>query len=190
MRYRVYFLVMALAGGILFFCDPGRASALGVGEQAPAFALPATTAEQVTLAGYQGNKHVVLFFYIAAFGQAWTTDALAFQLDLPKFEALFAQALGISVDFHGANKRWAQEMGVTYPLLSDLQRLTTQAYGVLYDDAAMASDPNQVPLYLRSKGAWFVIDKAGVVRATKIVPLGEQISTDEILQVLRGLKGS
>jgi hypothetical protein len=70
MRYRVYFLVMALAGGILFFCDPGRASALGVGERAPAFALPATTAEQVTLAGYQGNKHVVLFFYIAAFGQA------------------------------------------------------------------------------------------------------------------------
>jgi peroxiredoxin len=43
---------------------------LGVGERAPAFALPATTAEQVTLAGYQGNKHVVLFFYIAAFGQA------------------------------------------------------------------------------------------------------------------------
>jgi len=81
-------------------------------------------------------------------------------------------------------------MGVTYPLLSDLQRLTTRAYGVLYDDSAMASDPNQIPLYLRSKGAWFVIDKAGMVRATKIVPLGEQISTDEILQVLRGLKGA
>jgi peroxiredoxin len=113
---------------------------------------------------------------------------LAFQLDLPKFEALSAQVLGISVDFNGANKAWAQEMGVTYPLLSDLQRLTTRAYGVLYDDAAMAGEPMQIPLYLRSKGAWFVIDKAGMVRAEKIVPLGEQISTDDILQVLQGLK--
>lgn len=96
--------------------------------------------------------------------------------------------LGISVDWNEANKAWAQEMGVTYPLLSDLQRLMTRAYGVLYDDAAMAGDPMQIPLYLRSKGSWFVIDKAGVVRAQKIVPLGEQISTDEILQVLQGMK--
>ena len=78
-------------------------------------------------------------------------------------------------------------MGIAYPLLSDLQRLTTRAYGVLYDDPAMADDPKQIPLYLRSKGAWFVIDKTGVVRAEKIVPLGEQISTDEILPVLQGL---
>jgi hypothetical protein len=32
-----------------------------------------------------------------------------------------------------------------------------------------------------------VIDKAGVIRAAKIVPIGEQISTDEILQVLQDL---
>jgi peroxiredoxin len=70
MRYRVYFFVMALAGGILFFCNTGRVSGLEVGERAPAFTLPATTAEKMTLADYLGNKHVVLFFYIAAFGQA------------------------------------------------------------------------------------------------------------------------
>jgi peroxiredoxin len=95
--------------------------------------------------------------------------------------------LGISVDWNGANKAWAQEMGVTYPLLSDLQRLTTRAYGVLYDDPAMADNPKQIPLYLRAKGSWFVIDKAGVVRAAHIVPLNEQVSTDEILHVLQGL---
>jgi peroxiredoxin len=95
--------------------------------------------------------------------------------------------LGISVDWSGANKAWAQEMGVTYPLLSDLQRLITRAYGVLYDDPVMAGDPQQIPLYLRSKGSWFVIDQAGVVQAQKIVSLGEQISTDEILEVLKKL---
>jgi peroxiredoxin len=112
---------------------------------------------------------------------------LAFQLDLPKFEAFNAQVLGISVDWNGANKAWAQEMGVTYPLLSDMSRLTTRAYGVLYDDPGMAANPQRIPLYLRAKGAWFVIDRAGVIRAAKIVPLNEQIATEEILHVLRAL---
>jgi alkyl hydroperoxide reductase subunit AhpC len=92
--------------------------------------------------------------------------------------------LGVSVDWNGANKAWAQEMGVTYPLLNDLQRLVTRAYGVLYDDPTLADNPDYIPLYLRSKGSWFVIDKAGIVRAAKLVPLGQQIATDEILQVL------
>ncbi|HEX9868757.1 MAG TPA: redoxin domain-containing protein, partial [Candidatus Tectomicrobia bacterium] len=99
-----------------------------------------------------------------------------------------AQVLGISVDWHGANKAWAQEMGVTYPLMSDLQRLTTRAYGVLYDYPKLDDDSMMIPLDLRAKGAWFVIDKAGGIRAAKIVPLGQQIATDEILQVLESLK--
>ena len=99
-----------------------------------------------------------------------------------------AQVLGISVDWNGANKAWAQEMGGTYPLLSDLLRLTTRAYGVLYDDPKMAENPQQIPLYLRAKGAWFVIDRAGLVRAAKVMPVGQQIATDEILGVLNTLK--
>ena len=99
-----------------------------------------------------------------------------------------AQVLGISVDWNGANKAWAQEMGVTYPLLSDLLRLTTRAYGVLYDDPKLAEDAQLLPLYLRAKGAWFVVDKAGIVRAAKVMPLGRQIATDEILGVLNTLK--
>jgi peroxiredoxin len=89
---------------------------------------------------------------------------------------------------NGANTAWAQEMGVTYPLLSDIQRLVTRAYGVLYDDPKWAEDPKFIPLYLRSKGAWFVIDKGGTVRAAKEVPLGQQIATEEILEVLNSLK--
>jgi peroxiredoxin len=172
----------------LWLVGAERVAALEAGDTAPDFSLPATTAAKIGLADYQGKQTVVVFFYIAAFGRAWTTDALAFQLDLPKFEALNAQVLGVSVDWNGANKAWAQEMGVTYPLLSDLQRLVTRAYGVLYDDPTLANDPNYIPLYLRSKGAWFVIDKAGIVRSAMLVPLGQQIVTDEILQVLSTLQ--
>jgi peroxiredoxin len=45
--------------------SPGLA--LQVGEKAPDFTLPATTAEEIKLADYLGKKPVVLFFYIGAF---------------------------------------------------------------------------------------------------------------------------
>ena len=41
--------------------------ALQVGDKAPDFALPGTTAEEIKLADYLGKKPVVLFFYIGAF---------------------------------------------------------------------------------------------------------------------------
>jgi peroxiredoxin len=43
------------------------AAALEVGDKAPAFSLPATTAEKVSLADYAGKKNVVLFGFIGAF---------------------------------------------------------------------------------------------------------------------------
>jgi peroxiredoxin len=113
---------------------------------------------------------------------------LAFQLDLPKFEALNAQVLGISVDFNDANKAWAEKLGLTYPLLSDLRRETARAYGVLFDDPAMAADPKRIPVYLRAKRSWFVIDTTGVVRY--INESRELIPNDEILGVLQKLDKS
>ena len=44
--------------------------ALQVGDKAPDFSLPATTAEAIKLADYAGKKLVVLFFYVYAFGNS------------------------------------------------------------------------------------------------------------------------
>jgi peroxiredoxin len=43
------------------------AAALEVGEKAPAFTLPATTTEKLSLSDYLGKKNVVLFGFIGAF---------------------------------------------------------------------------------------------------------------------------
>ena len=108
---------------------------------------------------------------------------------MPKFEAANAQVLGVSVDINDANKAWAEKMGVTYPLLSDARRQMAKAYGVLNDDPKMAEDPQKIPLYLRAKRAWFVIDKQGVIRYTKTnEPRDWQPPNDEILKVLSELK--
>jgi len=43
------------------------AAALEVGDKAPAFTLPSTTTEKLSLADYLGKKNVVLFGFIGAF---------------------------------------------------------------------------------------------------------------------------
>ena len=43
------------------------ASAADVGEQAPDFVMHSTVGESVRLSAYQGQKHVLLFFFPAAF---------------------------------------------------------------------------------------------------------------------------
>ena len=95
----------------------------------------------------------------------------------------------MSADINDANKAWAEQMGITYPLLSDTRRQMLRAYGVLYDDAKLVEDPATITRYLRGKRAFFVIDKEGTVRYAKITEPRDFIPpTDEMLQVLNGLK--
>ena len=60
-------LAVVLVSAFLLLLNAGRVMALQVGDKAPDFSLPATTAEKVNLADYLGKKNVVLFFYIGAF---------------------------------------------------------------------------------------------------------------------------
>ncbi len=69
---------------------------------------------------------------------------MAFQLDLPKFEAANAQVLGVSVDFIAANIAFAERLGLKFPLLSDTRRVMSRAYGVLNDDPAAANDEKRI----------------------------------------------
>ena len=96
--------------------------------------------------------------------------------------------LGVSVDINDANKAWAKEMGITYPLLSDIRRQMTKAYGVLYDDPKLGEDPATIGRYLRAKRAWFVIDKQGVVRFAQTNEPRDIIPNDDILKELSALK--
>jgi glutaredoxin-dependent peroxiredoxin len=96
--------------------------------------------------------------------------------------------LGVSVDVNDANKAWAKEMGITYPLLSDVRRQMTKAYGVLYDDPKLADDPATIGRYLRAKRAWVVIDKNGVVRFAQTNEPRDILPNDQILKVLSELR--
>jgi peroxiredoxin len=113
---------------------------------------------------------------------------VAFQLDLPKFEAANAQVLGVSVDFNAANTEFATKLGLKFPLLSDTRRVMTRAYGALNDHPAAASDFKRIAGYLRAKRAWFIIDRNGIVRYARIGDPRGILPNDELLEVLHGLR--
>ena len=54
----------------------------------------------------------------------------AFQQNLKKLEAADTQVLGVSMDSPFANKAFADQIGVTFPLLSDWGGEITHTYGV------------------------------------------------------------
>jgi peroxiredoxin (alkyl hydroperoxide reductase subunit C) len=57
----------------------------------------------------------------------------AFQANLEKLEAADTQVLGVSMDSPFSNKAWAEQIKVSFPLLSDWGGDITREYG-LYDD--------------------------------------------------------
>jgi len=76
----------------------------------------------------------------------------AYQDGLAKFQEADTEVFGVSVDSVPANAHWAQELGVTFPLLSDFNRKVVADYGILNTERGFANR------------ATFVIDKQGKIQ--------------------------
>ena len=76
----------------------------------------------------------------------------AYQADLAKFEATETQVFGMSVDSIPANREFAKQLGVTFPILSDFKRTVVKDYGVFIEEQGFGNR------------ATFVIDKEGIIR--------------------------
>jgi len=57
-----------------------------------------------------------------------------FQQNLQKLEATDTQVLGVSMDSPFSNKAFADQIGVTFPLLSDWGGKVTRDYGIYKDE--------------------------------------------------------
>lgn len=100
-------------------------------------------------------------------------------MDLPKYESLDTQVLGVSTDFTAALKAFSEKMGFTYPLLSDFSRDTVKKYGVMVDD------PNSAYFRL-AKRAYVVIDKQGIIRYKHIMEdSGHILDSEEIFSTVQ-----
>ena len=100
-------------------------------------------------------------------------------MDLPKYESLDTQVLGVSVDVLGALQAFAEKLGLTYPLLSDFSRETVKKYGV------MNNDPNSAT-YRMAERSYFIIDKQGVIRYKRVMEDPRQaLDSEEILNSIK-----
>jgi len=104
-----------------------------VGQQAPNFSLLNTERQPITLESLRG-KPVILAFFPLAFSPVCTEEMCTFRDALAELNDANAQVVGVSVDSPFALRAFAEAQGLKYPLLSDFNKETSLAYGVLNEN--------------------------------------------------------
>ena len=133
MRKAVWIAVII---GIAATCGAGRnahaakpADTLQAGATAPNFTLPSQEDKPVSLSDYKG-KWVVLYFYPKDQTSGCTIEAHNFQKDQPKYDALNAVVLGVSLDTVEGHKAWCSKDTFSFKLLADPDHKVVDLYGV------------------------------------------------------------
>ena len=133
--------------------------ALSVGSKAPDFTLKSKTASglvDVKLSENFGKKNTVLLFFPLAFTGVCTQELCDITAGLNAYSGMNADVIAVSVDSPFAQEAWAQKEKIGVKIVSDLNKETTKAYGVLFPMLAGVGDT--------SARAAFVIDTNGVVQ--------------------------
>lgn len=151
-------------------------TALTSGEVAPAFSLPATPDQRVSLADLRG-KPVILAFYPADWSPVCGDQMAFYNQILPAFHKSDAQLVGISVDGPWCHAAFAEQRKLHFPLLADFEPKgeVARSYGVYRDHDGVC------------ERALFVIDAHGVIRWSYVSPLGINPGADGILDALEAL---
>jgi thioredoxin-dependent peroxiredoxin len=146
-----------------------------VGTPAPHFALPSQSGEVVSLGDFLGSKPVVLYFYPKDDTPGCKKEACAFRDDYEQFGGLDAEVVGISSDSVESHRRFAENNGLPFTLLSDEGGKVRRLYGV----------PNTFGLL--PGRVTYVIDRDGVVRHVFSSQLAAARHVHEALEALRAI---
>ena len=152
-----------------------------IGQPAPQFTGQAVVDggdfKEISLSDFKG-KWLVLYFYPLDFTFVCPTEITQFRDKLAEFKEAGAEVVGCSIDSVHSHKRWIKDdLGdLGYPLLGDVTKQVSRDYGVLLQDAGIAT-----------RGT-FIIDPEGVIQYMGIHNLNVGRDTGEILRVLQALK--
>lgn len=98
------------------------------GASAPAFSLLDRDGKTVQLSDFAGRK-LLLYFYPKADTPGCTTQACSIRDAMPDLASLGIAAVGISPDEPAELKKFIDKYGLNFPLLSDPNHKTADAYG-------------------------------------------------------------
>lgn len=156
--------------------------AVKVGDKAPDFSLFDTEKKSRTLKEFLGKK-TVLAFFPGAFTGVCTKEMCTLRDSMTRFNELSAQVVGISVDSPFANRAFAAQNNLQFPILSDFNRAALKAYGIVHDGFSGLAG------YSAAKRSVFVLDKDGVVRYAWVSDNpGVEPNYDEITKALSSMK--
>lgn len=124
-----------------------------VGSPAPAFTLKDQDRNDVSLADFVGKKTLVVFIPFP-FSSICEAELCSVRDNLGRLAELDANVVVITCNTIHVHKKWVEEQGFTFPVLSDYwpHGAVAQAYGCFDENVGAA------------KRATFVLDAAGVVR--------------------------
>ena len=125
----VTLLFVALAA-IFGFTSIGIANdQVTTGDPAPEFELSDQNCQLHSLDDYR-DQWVVLYFYPKDETPGCTTEACEFRDNIFAYRDLNAQILGVSLDDVESHKAFAENHGLPFPLLADVDGDAATAYGV------------------------------------------------------------
>lgn len=100
---------------------------LKVGDQAPDFHSPDQKGKFHTLGEFAGQR-LLLYFYPKDFTSGCTKEACNFRDHMPDLKDKVA-VVGVSNDFTDTHADFAKELDLTFPILSDPNKVIIDAYG-------------------------------------------------------------
>ena len=129
---------------------------LKVGEKAPGFALPASTGQTISLQELARQK-VVLYFYPRDDMPGCTKEACGFRDVHAALQAAGVEVLGGSADSVRTHTTFTAKYGLSFPLLSDADKIVATAYG------AWGEKQVRGRMVIGMKRMTFLIDEGGAI---------------------------
>lgn len=152
---------------------------LAIGSKAPAFTLPATDGQEITLDKFKGRK-VVLYFYPKDDTSGCTREAQDFQALRQDFATADTEIVGISPDSLKSHDKFRAKHGLDFTLASDETKAMLEAYGVWVEKSMYGRK------YMGVERTTVLIDREGqVVRVWNKVKVPDHAR--EVLEAAKAL---
>lgn len=126
------------------------------GYRAPDFCLPEASEEQICLSETLERQAQVLIFYPTDFGITCTLEFKRFKEMADQFTHAGAGLIGISVNGPYSHRYWKEKLGLSIPLLSDVDAKISQIYNVMCSEDSILKG--------HSTRAIFVVDRNQIIR--------------------------
>jgi peroxiredoxin Q/BCP len=101
---------------------------LKIGQKAPAFQLESSDGGKIALKDFAGRS-LVIYFYPKDSTPGCTLEAQGFHAAGPAFRRRNAAVVGVSKDSIASHCKFRDKYGLAFPLLSDPEGRTIEAYG-------------------------------------------------------------